>query len=169
MNKMKLPTIKAIMSENGCTAEAAESIRARLEVEADRAHFRKTGKHLLPVVSARDLERHPELAVQDDVRPKVADWAVDARLTTPRKRAFYLEAAIEDAVKNNDMCLIAVALGDVARSLGSGSVSVFMSGLSAGMMAALPCPPSDCAVVTGQRGASRRTRRADSRRARATA
>lgn len=56
---------KAAM-KSGCTAEAAESIRARLEVEADRAHFRKTGKHLLPVVSARDLERHPELAVQDE-------------------------------------------------------------------------------------------------------
>lgn len=68
-----------VMAENNCTVEAAESIRARLEAEADRAHFRKTGKHLLPVVSARDLERHPELAVQDIVRPKFTERKVEDR------------------------------------------------------------------------------------------
>lgn len=49
---MRLPTLKAIMAEHRCDINAARSIRARMEVEADRAHFRKTGKHTLDVVSA---------------------------------------------------------------------------------------------------------------------
>lgn len=61
----RLPTLKAIMAENKCDINAARSIRARMEVEADRAHFRKTGKHALEVISAHDLARHPELAVKD--------------------------------------------------------------------------------------------------------
>lgn len=86
MNKTKLPTVKAIMAERGCTPEAAESIRARLEVEADRAHFRATGSHLLAVVSAHDLERRPELAVQDAVRVRRA-VPVRTRATVRRERA----------------------------------------------------------------------------------
>ena len=73
MNATRLPTLKAIMAENGCDINAARSIRARMEVEADRAHFRKTGEHVLEVVSARDLARHPELAVQDTVRAKLTE------------------------------------------------------------------------------------------------
>lgn len=96
MSKIKLPTVKAIMAENNCTAEAAESIRARLEVEADRAHFRKTGKHLLSVVSARDLERHPELAVQDAIRPKASDGKPAEALNTHEAQASFLLAALED-------------------------------------------------------------------------
>lgn len=34
---MRLPTLKAIMAEHGCDINAARSIRARMEAEADRA------------------------------------------------------------------------------------------------------------------------------------
>lgn len=61
----RLPTLETIMAKHGCDINAARSIRARMEVEADRAHFRKTGKHALAVISAHDLARHPELAVKD--------------------------------------------------------------------------------------------------------
>lgn len=63
MRTPKLPTLKAIMAERNCDANAARSIRARLEVEADRACRRATGRHLLGVVSAHALSRSPSLAV----------------------------------------------------------------------------------------------------------
>ncbi len=117
MSKPKLPTIKAIMAENNCTAEAAESIRARLEVEADRAHFRKTGKHLLPVVSARDLERHPELAVQDAIRPKFTEWKIEDYVKKPENRALFIEASLEEAVSENDPGIFSNALVAIVRSM----------------------------------------------------
>ena len=58
-----LPTLKAIMAEQNCDVNAARSIRARLEVEADRAYRRATGRHFLRVVSSRALARRPSLAV----------------------------------------------------------------------------------------------------------
>lgn len=96
MSKTKLPTVKAIMDENNCTAEAAESIRARLEVEADRAYRRKTGRHFLTVVKAHDLERHPELAVQDTIRPKLTEWNIQDHLKTAEDRAAYIFATVEE-------------------------------------------------------------------------
>lgn len=65
MDAKRLPTLKAIMAENGCDVNAARSIRARMEVEADRAHYRRTGRHTLDVIPAAELARHPELAVRD--------------------------------------------------------------------------------------------------------
>lgn len=127
MSKMKLPTVKAIMAENNCTAEAAESIRARLEVEADRAHFRKTGKHLLPVVSARDLERHPELAVQDIVRPKLTEWKVDDRLKTAEDRAAYILATVEEGTSD----ALPDAFADVFRSIGKTEEAMACEALAA--------------------------------------
>ena len=63
MKTLRLPTLKSIMSEEGCDLNAARSIRARLEVEADRVYRRATGRHFLRVVSARELARRPSLAV----------------------------------------------------------------------------------------------------------
>lgn len=122
MSKPKLPTVKAIMAENNCTAEAAESIRARLEVEADRAHFRKTGKHLLPVVSARDLERHPELAVQDTVRPKLTEWKPEDSLKTPTAQKEFLAAAVEDG----NPAFIAQSLAVVMRARGLPNIGALL-------------------------------------------
>lgn len=48
----RLSTLKAIMAEKGCDIDAARSIRARLEVEAACAHFRKTGRHALETEDA---------------------------------------------------------------------------------------------------------------------
>lgn len=112
---------KAAM-KSGCTAEAAESIRARLEVEADRAHFRKTGKHLLPVVSARDLERHPELAVQDIVRPKLTEWKPEDSLKTPEAQKEFLAAAVEDG----NPAFIAQSLAVVMRARGLPNIGALL-------------------------------------------
>ena len=147
MSKPKLPTVKAIMAENNCTAEAAESIRARLEVEADRAHFRKTGKHLLPVVSARDLERHPELAVQDTVRPKLTDWNIQDYLKTAEDRAGYIFATAEE-VGTPDA--LPDAFADVFRSIGKPVEAAACEGLAV--------------YLRTVGGASRRTRKAKPQR-----
>lgn len=93
---MRLPTLKAIMAEKKCTIELARTYRAMMEADADTEHFRKTGKHLLPVVSARDLERHPELAVQDAIRPKASDGKPAEALNTHEAQASFLLAALED-------------------------------------------------------------------------
>ena len=143
MSKMKLPTVKAIMAENNCTAEAAESIRARLEVEADRAHFRKTGKHLLPVVPARDLERHPELAVQDTIRPKLTEGKPEDSLKTPEAQKEFLAAAVEDG----NPAFIAQSLAVVMRARGLPSVGALLDGVA------------EICKVTGKAGPkARRTR-----------
>lgn len=127
MNTPKLPTIKAIMAENNCTAEAAESIRARLEVEADRAYRRKTGKHFLTVVNARDLERHPELAVQDTIRPKLTDWNIQDYLKTAEDRAAYIFATAEDGTPD----ALPNAFADVFRSIGKTEEATACEGLAA--------------------------------------
>ncbi len=146
MSKPKLPTVKAIMAENNCTAEAAESIRARLEVEADRAHFRKTGKHLLPVVSARDLERHPELAVQDTIRPKLTEWKIEDYLKTAEDRAAYIFATVEEGTPD----ALPDAFADVFRSIGKTEEAAACEGLAV--------------YLRTVGGASRRTRKAKPQR-----
>ena len=51
--------------KNGKTLNIAwaESLRALMEIRADRNHYKQTGRHFLDVVSARDLQRKPSLAV----------------------------------------------------------------------------------------------------------
>ena len=46
-----------------CSANRAESLRALMEIRADRNHYKQTGRHFLDMVSARDLQRTPSLAV----------------------------------------------------------------------------------------------------------
>ena len=128
MSKTKLPTVKAIMDENNCTAEAAESIRARLEVEADRAYRRKTGRHFLTVVKAHDLERHPELAVQDTIRPKLTEWNIQDHLKTAEDRAAYIFATVEE-VGTPDA--LPDAFADVFRSIGKTKEATACEGLAA--------------------------------------
>lgn len=155
MNATRLPTLKAIMAENGCDINAARSIRARLEVEADRAHFRKTGRHTLEVVSARDLARHPELAVQDTARPKFTEWKVGDGLKTTEARAFFIEAAIEE----NDLAFLAQSLAEVAKAAGNSR--------GAAVMAALATCVGAAAQIPGL-GAARRPRAARPRHKAAT-
>lgn len=127
MNATRLPTLKAIMAENGCDIDAARSIRARLEVEADRAHFRKTGRHALEVVSARDLARHPELAVQDTARPKLYDWKIEKKLKTANDRVYYIEAAAEEGTPD----ALPDAFADVFRSMGRTAEAALCESLAA--------------------------------------
>lgn len=122
MNKTKLPTLKAIMSERGCSIDEARSIRARMEVEADRDYRRKTGKHLLTMVSARDLERHPELAVQDIVRPKLTEWKPEDSLKTPEAQKEFLAAAVEDG----NPAFIAQSLAVVMRARGLPNIGALL-------------------------------------------
>ena len=87
------------------------------------------------------------------MKAKTTEWKIDDYLKTPEDRAFYLEAAIEEAVRDNDMAFIATALSDVARAIGEGSVASFMAGISAGMSAFTASTPT-----TALRKATRRER-----------
>lgn len=125
---MRLPTLKTIMAEKKCTIELARTYRALMEADADTEHFRKTGKHLLPVVSASDLERHPELAVQDVIRPKTSERKKDC--------AQFIEASLEKAVTENDAGILSDALVEIVqgmdRKADNGVVSVLLT-VSAGI------------------------------------
>ena len=63
----------------------------------------------------------------------LTEWNIQDYLKTPEDRALYLEAAIEEAARDNDMRFLAEAFGDVARAVGGGKVAVFMAGISTGM------------------------------------
>lgn len=143
----KLPTLKAIMAEHGCDADAARSIRARMEVEADRAHFRKTGKHTLDVITARDLARYPELAVRDMPRTKLPVWKIGDSLKTPEERAAYIEAAIEE----NDLAFLAQALADVAKATKNRRGAAIMSALVTCFKAAAQIPDGERPRRTAKR------------------
>ena len=86
------------------------------------------------------------------MKVKFSEWKIDDYLKTPEQRAFYLEAAIEEAVKENDMDFLAEALGDVARAIGGGNVAAFMAGISTGIKAM----PTTATPKTAQRRASKR-------------
>jgi len=66
-------------------------------------------------------------------------WDIQDYLKTPEDRAQYIEAAMEEAQRDGDLHFLAVALADVAESMGDGAVSVFLTGVSTGM-AATPAP-----------------------------
>lgn len=63
VKRPRLPSVKTIMANRGCSSGRAESLRALMEIRADRNHYKQTGRHFLDVVSARDLQRKPSLAV----------------------------------------------------------------------------------------------------------
>lgn len=68
---------------------------------------------------------------------KLNKWNVGDRLKTQEARAIYIEAALEAAVKDNDIDFLAVAFGDVAKSIGGGDVTAFMSGVATGLKTTL--------------------------------
>jgi hypothetical protein len=51
------------MAQEKCSRNRAISIRARLEVKADMEFFKQKGSHFLECVSAKDLQKTPELAI----------------------------------------------------------------------------------------------------------
>ena len=67
------------------------------------------------------------------MKGKLTNWDIQDYLKTPEDRAYYLEAAMEEAQKDGDMHFLAVAMADVARAIGNGAVSVFLTGVSTGM------------------------------------
>ena len=69
----------------------------------------------------------------------LTDWNIQDYLKTPEDRAFYLEAAIGEAIESNDMNFLAEALGDVAKAMGGESIATFMNGIAA-VIKAIPMP-----------------------------
>ena len=124
MNKPKIPTLKAIMSEYGCGIDRARTIQAMKETEVDSAYYRKTGKHFLHVVKADDLERHPELAVRDYPRRDLPKRTLDGRpedaLKTHEAHVSFLLSALEDG----DPEFFAHCVGIVARANKMNGVTV---------------------------------------------
>ena len=62
MKKPKIPTLKAIMAEKGCSINRARTYRAFYEADADMEYWRKTGRHFLEVITPQQYERNPSLA-----------------------------------------------------------------------------------------------------------
>lgn len=89
------------------------------------------------------------------MKVKLTDWNIQDYLKTPEDRALYLEAAIEEAVKDNDMDFLAEAFGDVARAMGGGNVAVFMAGISTGIKAMPPLAPRTARRRTPKRELAR--------------
>lgn len=69
-----------------------------------------------------------------------SEWRIEDELKTTEDRAYYLEAAMEEAIKENDPSILATALGDVAKSLKGKSITAFFNGVSTGLAASAPTP-----------------------------
>jgi DNA-binding phage protein len=69
------------------------------------------------------------------MKTKTTEWKIEDYLKTPEQRAFYIEAAIDEAQKSGDMAFLATALSDVASAIKSNSLSAFFSGVSTGLAA----------------------------------
>lgn len=69
------------------------------------------------------------------MKTKTTEWKIEDYLKTPEQRAFYIEAAIDEAQKSGDMAFLATALSDVASAMKSNSLSAFFSGVSTGLAA----------------------------------
>ena len=74
------------------------------------------------------------------MKGKLTKWDIQDHLKTTEDRAFYLEAAIDEAIEYNDPGFLAAALGDVATSLKGKSIALFMSGVAAGLATLQPLP-----------------------------
>lgn len=85
------------------------------------------------------------------MKVELTDWKVEDHLKTSEDRAFYIAAAIEEAVKDNDMDFLAEAFGDVARAVGGGNVAIFMAGISTGIKAMLATAPLPARRKTAKR------------------
>lgn len=67
---------------------------------------------------------------------KLTEWKIDDYLKTPRQRADYLEAAVEEG----DPVFFAQAVGDVARVMGKQAIAVMMASILAGAKAVSIAP-----------------------------
>lgn len=84
------------------------------------------------------------------MKTKTTEWKIEDYLKTPEQRAFYIEAAIDEAQKSGDMTFLATALSDVASAMKSNSLSAFFSGVSTGLAATknkLPFQPPENALT----------------------
>lgn len=69
------------------------------------------------------------------MKVKLSKWDIQDYLKTPQDRAFYLEAAIDEAQKDGDMEFLAKAFADVAKAVGNEIISNFFSGVSTVLVA----------------------------------
>lgn len=67
-----------------------------------------------------------------------SEWRIEDELKTTEDRAYYLEAAMEEAIRENAPLILATALGDVAKSLKGKSITAFLNGVSTGLASAVP-------------------------------
>lgn len=77
-----------------------------------------------------------------------AEWRIEDKLKTAEDRAYYIEAAMEDAISENDPKILAEALGDVAASLKGKSLAMFLLGVATGVATMQPAPLSRVAPRT---------------------
>lgn len=79
------------------------------------------------------------------MKVKLTDWNIQDYLKTTEDRAFYLEAAIEEAAKTNDMKFLAEAFCDVAHAISGEKVAMFFDGVAT-VIKAMPMstPKSVC-------------------------
>ena len=69
-----------------------------------------------------------------------SEWRIEDELKTTEDRAYYLEAAMEEGIKEKDPSILATALGDVAKSLKGKSITAFLNGVSTGLAASMTTP-----------------------------
>lgn len=73
------------------------------------------------------------------MKTTLTNWDIQDHLKTAEDRAFYLEAAIDEAIETKDYKFLATAFSDVATALGGGDISSFFIGVSTGL-AGVPAP-----------------------------
>ena len=55
VKRPRLPSVKTIMANRGCSSGRAESLRALMEIRADRNHYKQTGRRFCSRSSAQTV------------------------------------------------------------------------------------------------------------------
>ena len=66
---------------------------------------------------------------------KLTKWNVGDYLKTEEDRAYFIEASVAEAVREDDPAFLVAALSEVAKSMGGRSVAVVMTAAAAGITA----------------------------------
>ena len=66
---------------------------------------------------------------------KLTKWDVGDYLKTAEDRAYFIEASVAEAVRENDPAFLVTALSEVAKSMGGSDAAVVMTAAAAGITA----------------------------------
>ena len=66
---------------------------------------------------------------------KLTKWDVGDYLKTDEDRAYFIEASVAEAVRENDPAFLVTALSEVAKSMGGSDAAVVMTAAAAGITA----------------------------------